>query len=110
MTNDLFIKIVSAILSIIIALITAYVIPAIKSKISSQDLETILWIIETAVKCADQIFTKEQWQQKKTYVMQYVIDMADKYIHIKLTPEELDALIEGVVNELHENGVREVIE
>lgn len=110
MTNELFLKIVSAVLSIIVALITAYVIPAIKSKISNRDLETILWIIETAVKCADQIFTKEQWQEKKAYVLQYVIDMADKYIHIKLTPEELDALIEGVVNDLHENGVRESLD
>ena len=107
MSSELFIKIVSAIITIIVALITGYVIPAIKAHINEKDMETILKYVRIAIMCADQIYTKEQWEEKKQYVKAYIIKVADEKLHIKLTDEDIETLIEGLVNEIHENGVKE---
>ena len=106
MTDELFIKIAGAVITIIISLITAYVLPAIKSHMTAKDMETLKTFISIAVKCADQIYTQEQWREKKEYVTNYVLGVVYDYLHIKLTPEQIDTLIEGLVNEIHDNGVR----
>lgn len=106
MTSEMFIQLMGAVFTIIAVLICAYLVPAIKSVMSEKDMETLLSIIEVAVRSADQLFTKEEWQEKKDYVKQYVIDFVAQHLNIKLTPEQIDSLIEGLVNDLHENGVR----
>lgn len=107
MSSEIFIKIVGAVITIATALITGYVIPAIKSHINEKDMETILKYVRIAIMCADQIFTKEQWEEKKQWVKTYIIKVADEKLHIKLTEEDIETLIEGLVNEIHENGVKE---
>lgn len=106
MNANTFMTIALAIISIIGALITAYVIPWIKTKISAQDMETITFWVRFAVRCADQLFAPEEWQQKKKYVMSYVVDMARK-LKIDLTEQDLNILIEAAVNSLHHGGVTE---
>lgn len=63
--NDLFIKIVSAILTIIVALITSVVIPWIKTKITAEQMELLKRYTEYAVRCAEQIYSPDEWQDKK---------------------------------------------
>lgn len=106
MTNELYVKIIGAILTIIAALISAYVIPYIKQKITAEDMATIRHYIAIAVRCADQIFTKDEWEKKKQFVFEYICNVADEKLHIHLTPEDIDNLIEGFVNEIHNNGVK----
>ena len=106
MNKDVFVPIVGAILTILATMISAYVIPYIKQKITAEDMTTIRHYIEIAVRCADQIYTKEQWQEKKQYVFEYICKVVDEKLHIKLTPEDIDVLIEGFVNDLHNNGVK----
>ena len=81
----------------------AYVIPWIKTKISAQDMETIVFWVRFAVRCADQLFTPEQWEEKKDYVLNYIIDMAGR-IGLKLTEKDINVLIESAVNEIHHGG------
>jgi len=107
MTSDAFVTIVGAVLTILATLISAYVIPYIKQKITAEDMATIRHYIEIAVRCADQIYTKEQWQEKKQFVFEYICKVSEEKLHIKLTPEDIDNLIEGFVNVLHNNGVKE---
>lgn len=107
MTSDTFVKIVGAVLTILATLITVYVIPAIKSHINQKDIDTLMYYISVAVRCADQIFTREQWEEKKQYVFDYIIDIVNEKLHIKLSESDIDTLIEGVVNEIHENGVKD---
>lgn len=104
MDTNVFMTIALAIISIAGALVSAYVIPWIKTKISAQDMETITFWVRFAVRCADQLFTPEQWEEKKQYVLAYVIDMASK-IGIKLTEQDINVLIEAAVNEIHHGGV-----
>lgn len=106
MTNELFVKIIGAIITLIVALVSAYVIPYINQKITAEDIETIRKYIEIAVRCADQIYVKEQWQEKKKFVFDYIRQVVDDKLHIHLTPEDIDNLIEGLVNEIHNNGVK----
>ena len=101
MNNDVFVPIVGAILTILATLISAYAIPLIKQKITAEDMATIRHYIELAVRCADQIYTPLQWQEKKQYVYEYICKVADEKLHIKLSPEDIDVLIEGFVRQIH---------
>jgi LL-H family phage holin len=103
MDTKVFMTIAMAIISIAGALVSAYVIPWIKTKISAQDMETIVFWVRFAVRCADQLFTPEQWAEKKQYVMNYIIDMANK-LGLKLTEQDINVLIESAVNEIHHGG------
>lgn len=103
MDTKVFMTIAMAIISIAGALVSAYVIPWIKTKISAQDMETIVFWVRFAVRCADQLFTPEQWEEKKQYVMQYIIDKVAE-LGLKLTEEDINTLVEASVNALHHGG------
>lgn len=103
MNTQTFMTIALAIISIAGALVSAYLIPWIKNNISAKDMETIVFWVRFAVRCADQLFTPEQWEQKKQYVLGYIIDMAAK-LGIRLSEEDINVLIEAAVNEIHHGG------
>ena len=101
MTSNNLMAIASAVLTIIATLISAYVVPYIKQKTTAEDTETIKYYIELAVRCADQIFTPDQREEKKKYVKDYIIRVVDEKLHIKLTDEDIETLIEGFVRQIH---------
>ena len=103
MDTKVFMTIAMAIISIAGTLITAYVIPWIKANISEKDFNKIIKWSRLAVRCADQIFTPEQWEQKKEYVMQYIIDKCNK-LGLKLSEVDINTLIEAMVNQIHHGG------
>jgi len=103
MNTNIFMTIALAIISIAGALVSAYVIPWIKTNVSAKDLETITFWVRFAVRCADQLFTPEQWQEKKQYVMAYIIDKAAQ-LGINLSEEDINTLIEACVNSIHHGG------
>lgn len=100
MTNELFIKIVSALITIMCALITAYVIPYIKSKVDANKLEQFEFYAEKAVRCAEQLYTPEEWKEKKSYVMNYLAKVITDTLKINITYDEVNAIVEGLVNEI----------
>ena len=106
MNTNLFMTIALAIISIAGAVLSAYVIPWIKNNISAKDLETITFWVRFAVRCADQLYTPEQWQEKKKYVMAYIISMAKK-LNINLSEQDINILIEAAVNQIHHGGGEE---
>jgi len=100
MTPEVFTKIMTAIFSILGILISTYLIPYIKSKMTAQDIERLTAFAKIAVRCANQIFTPEQWEEKKQYVVDMVKEFMDKNLHITLTDEQIHTIIEGLVNEV----------
>lgn len=98
MTNDLFLKIISAILTVLVALITTFVIPWIKSRVETAKLDKVNYYVQMAVRCAEQIYTPEQWKEKKQYVTDYVTKLCNDNFHLTLTSEDIDVIIEGAVN------------
>lgn len=104
MNEKLFLEIASGVITILVAIIASVVIPYIKSKIDSDKLEKLDYFIKVAVRCAEQIYTPEQWKEKKDYVVNYITDLINNSLHLKLTAAEIDDLIEGAVYQLkHEN-------
>lgn len=104
MNTNTFMTIALAIISIAGALVSAFVIPWIKQNISAKDLETITFWVRFAVRCADQLFTPEEWEKKKAYVTQYIIDKVAEF-GLKLSSEDINTLIEAAVNQIHHGGV-----
>lgn len=98
--NDLFLKIVSALITILVALITSVVIPWIKSKITAEQMELLDKYVEYAVRCAEQIYTPEEWQEKKVFVMDYITQVINQKLNLTLTYEDINTLVEGVVQEV----------
>lgn len=98
MTNELFIKICSGIITIVVAVVMYVLIPYINSKLNKTQLEKLDYYLNLAVRCANQIYTPEQWEQKKVYVTEYITDVVNSKLKLSLNEKDIDMLIEGVVN------------
>lgn len=90
---EIIIKSVFAVASV---LITGYLIPWIKSKMSNEKYNELLIFIRKCVEAAEKIYTVEEWKEKKTYVVEMAEDKLDS-LGIDITAEELNGLIEGIV-------------
>ena len=99
MNNEMITVIVKAVVAVLSVLITSVVIPYIKGKIGENKYNEIKYYVEYAVRCAEQIYTPEQWQEKKAYVKEYIIRKAKEF-GIDMTEEDINVLIEGIVNEV----------
>ena len=107
MTSEAFTQIVGAVFTIIGVIIALYIVPAIRTTIGEKNFATIVELIGIAVKSADQLFDISEYEAKKEYVENYILDAIDKHFNVKLTKEELDVLIEGEVQRLHHlNGIK----
>lgn len=100
MNNELFITIVSSVLTILVAIITSVIIPWIKTKITAEQMELLERYTEYAVRCAEQIYTPEEWQDKKVFVMDYITEIINDRLKLSLTYEDINTLVEGIVNEV----------
>lgn len=98
--NELFLQIVSAILTIIIALSTYYLKKWINTKVSKEQMDMFNYYLDLAVRCANQIYTPEEWEDKKEFVMHYLTDVVNDKLNLSLNEADLSNLIEGKVNEV----------
>ena len=97
-------------LAVLLGLVLTFVIkPFIDSKISQTEQAKLIEYIKIGVRCAEQIYTPEEWNKKKNYVLEYVTEIMNEKLNIRLTEKELSTLIEGFVFELkkeNKNGVQ----
>lgn len=96
MNPELITKLVESIVTVVIVIISAYVIPWLKNKVGEDKYATIIEFAEIVVRSAEKIYTPEQWQEKKQYAVNLVIEKA-KNLGIDLSVEEVNAIIEGAV-------------
>jgi len=94
MTIDLT-QIILAIITLIGAIITRYLIPWIKNKLTDHQYDTLAALVRVGVFAAEQLFTSEQWKEKK----QYVVDLLQENGYA-VDVTSVDALIEATVREL----------
>lgn len=99
--SDIMYTAVQLVVMILAALIARYVIPWVRGKIGDQKLEQIAaWAI-WAVDWAEQIIVAPgAGDRRKELVMGFLRDMLDQ-IHIELTDEQLEVLIESAVRQMH---------
>jgi len=84
---------------ILTTLITAVVIPYIRGKMGADRWNRLQEYIEYAVRCAEQIYGKDQCEAKKNYVMGYIISKTQE-IGLNISEKDIDLLIEAVVYEV----------
>jgi len=94
MTIDLT-QIILAIITLIGAIITRYLIPWIKEKTNERQFEALAMLARVGVYAAEQIFSTEQWKEKKQYVLDFL-----KQNGYEIDAPAVDALIESLVREL----------
>lgn len=94
---EIILKAIAVLISLVITLIIK---PLIDSKISITRQEELKKYIEVAVRCAEQIYTRDEWAEKKQYVLNFVTELLQTHINLELTPEEVNTLIEGIVFEV----------
>lgn len=105
MTIDLT-QIILAIITLIGAIITRYLIPWLKGKLDERQYDVFNGLVKVGVYAAEQIFTSTQWKEKK----QYVLDLL-KENGYQIDATAVDALIEATVRELRiEQGGPKVTE
>ena len=89
--------IVNAVIALISAIVTTFLIPWIKSKIDAAKLAQIVEWVGIAVRAAEQIYNESGMGEKKK---QYVLDfLADK--GFTLDPNSINAMIEAAVKNLN---------
>ena len=96
MNPEIITKLTEAIISVVVILISVYVIPWLKNKIGADKYNAILEFAEIVVRSAEKIYTAEQWQEKKNYAVEMVI-LKTKSLGIELSTDEVNAIIEGAV-------------
>lgn len=89
-------QIISAVIALISALISAFLIPWIKTKIDADKLQTIRAYVEIGVKAAEQLYDATDGQAKKAYVLSFLAEKG-----ITFDSEVIDKLIEASVLQLH---------
>lgn len=88
--------VINAVIALIAALITAFVIPWLKSKTTAQEREELLKWVEIAVMAAQQLYYQLDGAKRKEYVR--------NFLNLKgydVTDNEIDNAIEAAVLKLH---------
>ena len=100
--NENLYKVIIAIIPVLGAIITGFVIPLLKAKIGNEKLTTISTWVTHAVRCAEMIFLGDkQGEEKKQYAIQLLTDMFNKN-KVIITDEQLKVLIESAVKEMND--------
>lgn len=88
--------IISAVLTLIVAVLSAYLIPLIKRKVDAEKLATIQFWVEIAVDAAEQVFRDGGLgAEKKKYVVNFLEARG-----FSIDADELNNLIEAAVLEM----------
>ena len=97
MTTDLLLKIALAVLTIVSALVTGWLIPLLNTKTTSAQRKHAMTLVKYAVLAAEQIYKDSgMGTAKKAYVIEHL-----KKQGIKLEMADLDMLIESAVKEMN---------
>lgn len=92
--------IVESIITLAVALVTAFLIPFIKSKISAEKYAEIQVWVKAAVEAAEMIYVGTgRGLEKKQYVLEFLAKKG-----YKLDTESVEALIEAAVLEIQDKG------
>lgn len=88
--------VIEAVIALIAALISAFVVPWIRRSTTAQERDDFLRWVEIAVAAAEQLFASTQGKEKKKYVLAFLEEKGFVF-----SESELNAAIEGAVLKLH---------
>lgn len=93
--------VVNAVIALIAAVISAFVIPWIKSKTTAQQREDLVAWVKIAVAAAEQIYQGTKRGEEKK---QYVLDFLEKN-GFSVNEDSVNAAIEAAVKQLNSEGI-----
>lgn len=97
MSNIDITPIIEAVITLIAAVITVFIIPWIKSKVSASKWDNLCAYAETFVKCAEMTFKGTGLgKDKKKWVTEKLTELANEQ-GLKFSPEAIEAAIEAAV-------------
>lgn len=96
MTPELITELTKGIVSVVLILITAFVIPWLKNMIGENKYETIIEYAEIVVRSAEKLYTPEEWAMKKSYAV-HLLNKKVESMGLQLSESEINAIIEGAV-------------
>ena len=93
--------IVNAVIALLVAIITTFVIPYVKSKTTEEQRHEVMQWTKIAVEAAEMIYRESgMGEKKKAYVEAFLIEKG-----LVFDVESIDALIEAAVLELKRSAV-----
>ncbi|MBQ6601306.1 MAG: holin [Clostridia bacterium] len=95
MNNIDYTELIQAIIALVSVLITTFLIPFLKKKLSAERLEELKKWVSIAVKAAEQLYGSKTGQQKKEYVVAFLLSKG-----IVFDVDEVNTLIESEVYKL----------
>lgn len=99
--NDNLYKIIMALIPLIGAIITGYIIPYIKTKISSEKLNEVSKWITKATEAAEMLFdTPKSGEEKREYVVSFIDKMFNSKKEI-ITEDQIRVLIESALKQMN---------
>ena len=96
MTFD-FTPILEIVLSVLSVIASCFLIPWLKEKLSAEKLEKLVKWVKIAVEAAEQIYGSGKGQQKKEYVISFLLSKG-----VVFDENEVEAIIESSVLQLPE--------
>lgn len=88
--------VINSIILLLSAIITTIIIPLIKNNISSKKFDDIMKWSKIAVEAAQQIYTPEQWSEKKSYAISIIKGKLSEK-GIALDENSIEAIVESAV-------------
>lgn len=104
MNNQTFTQLLIGIITFMGALVSAYVIPWLKTKVQTTQMADLIGFVEKCVKWANQTIPEDEWKRKKYEVMQKVEEYLNKHTGLELTESDLDAIVEAIVYSVKMKG------
>ena len=103
-------QIILALIPVLGAIVTYFIVPFLRTKISTEKLVQYKEWATLAVKAAEMLWVETgHGADKKAYVVEYLNDLFNKN-KIVITEEQINVLIEAAVQELNKNKVKTVEE
>ena len=94
--NELVLEIVKLVVMLVVTGVCAYVVPYLKSGIGADELDRVAFWAKQFVLKAQQVMGAKTGEERKEYVMEALTEIA-KEAKIKITAEQLDAIVEAAV-------------
>lgn len=88
--------VISAVITLLSAVVTVFLVPWIKRQTSAKDREELLKWVEIAVAAAEQLFDPSQGEDKKESVVEFLREKGFVF-----SEAEIDTAIEAAVLKLH---------
>ena len=95
MNNIDYTELIQALIALVSVIITTFLIPLLKKKLSAEKLDELKKWVGIAVNAAEQLYGSKTGQQKKEYVVSFLISKG-----IEFDVDEVTAMIEAEVYKL----------